>query len=104
MKKHMTRLITLTLAAALAVSPIMIHAEELKTASLYTEDAESDELIFPEEDETVDDTDAMDIEVSEADDAGTDEEIVDDTADVPDTEDRPVRMRQKKPELFETIN
>ena len=89
MKKHMTRLITLTLAAALAVSPIMIHAEEFKTASLYTEDAESDEqIIFPEEEDgTVDDADAMDIEVSEADDAGTDEEIADDTADAPDSED-----------------
>ena len=89
MKKHLIRFVTLTLTAALAVSPIMVHAEESKTADLYMEDAKSDEMIiFPEEEDgTVDDVDAMDIEISEADDAETDEEIVDDMADVPDTED-----------------
>ena len=89
MKKHLIRFVTLTLTAALAVSPIMVHAEESKTADLYMEDAKSDEMIiFPEEEDgTVDDVDAMDIEISEADDAETDEEIVDDMAEAPDTEE-----------------
>ena len=89
MKKHLIRFVTLTLTAALAVSPIMVHAEESKTADLYMEDAKSDEMIiFPEEEDgTVDDVDAMDIEISEADEAETDEEIVDDMAEAPDTEE-----------------
>ena len=89
MKKHLIRFVALTLTAALAVSPIMIHAEEPKTADLYMEDAESDEMIiFPEEeDETVDDADAMDIEISKDDDAETDEDIVDDMAEALDPEE-----------------